>query len=244
MLVLICSMLAFYMLELAIGAFIHRPGDDKEAQEKEPQAQESDASMPTPCPSPVDGGGADLEQPHEAANEAVSTEKSSAIRPVAFVNLITDALHNFIDGLAIGATFAMSHSSGLATSIAILFHEIPQELGDFAILVAAGLSRPKALLLNLASACVSLIGVIIGLSVAVDAERWILSITAGGFIYMACCDMVPELMGAGAGGHSHGVNAGHLSRRSMNAVSVGGMIIGGLIMWIIAVTEKHPDCEL
>ncbi|XP_054910047.1 zinc transporter ZIP4 [Poeciliopsis prolifica] len=109
---------------------------------------------------------------------------------------IGDGIHNFADGLAIGAAFSMSWKSGLATSVAVFCHELPHELGDFAILLHCGLSVQKALLLNVGSALTSFIGLYISLSVATDlaTQQWIGAIAAGLFLYIGLADMLPTLV--------------------------------------------------
>uniref|UniRef100_A0A3Q3MJR1 Solute carrier family 39 member 4 n=2 Tax=Mastacembelus armatus TaxID=205130 RepID=A0A3Q3MJR1_9TELE len=109
---------------------------------------------------------------------------------------IGDGIHNFADGLALGAAFSMSWQSGLATSVAVLCHELPHELGDFAILLHSGLSVRKTLLLNVGSAMVSFISMYIALSVATDlvAQQWIAAVTAGLFLYVGLADMLPTII--------------------------------------------------
>jgi zinc transporter ZupT len=114
-----------------------------------------------------------------------------------WLNVFGDAFHNFIDGVAIGVAFNSSFSLGIATSIAIVFHEIPQELGDFAVLIHAGFKVPVAVFLNLVVALTSVFGVFLGLGIGTaseDANVWLLAFTAGGFLYVALSDMLPELV--------------------------------------------------
>jgi zinc and cadmium transporter len=116
--------------------------------------------------------------------------------PVVFMNLVGDGLHNFIDGILIGAAFLVSTPTGVTTTVAVLAHEIPQEIGDFGTLVWGGLSVRKALLLNFASGLLSLLGVALVLTLGPRVqglERQILPLTAGGFIYIAGSDLIPEL---------------------------------------------------
>jgi len=118
------------------------------------------------------------------------------IKPIAYTNLIGDGLHNFLDGLIIASSFIVSLPLGLATSMAVLFHEIPQEVGDFGVLLYAGLSKKKALLLNLASALLAVVGGLCGLLLAgrvASFELVVLAIAGGGFVYIAGSDLIPEL---------------------------------------------------
>ena len=84
------------------------------------------------------------------------------IPTVASLILVGDGIHNFVDGIAIAAAFSASLRTGLSTSIAILLHELPHELGDFAIFIASGIGYRKALLLNLLSALTAFIGFFLG----------------------------------------------------------------------------------
>jgi zinc and cadmium transporter len=117
------------------------------------------------------------------------------VHPVAVTNLVGDGLHNFVDGSIIAASFLVSTELGIATAIAVVLHEIPQELGDFAILVKAGLEPRRALLLNLLTALMALVGAIATLlaSSVSDLERFLVPATAGAFVYIASTDLLPEL---------------------------------------------------
>ncbi|MEE6518358.1 hypothetical protein FKM82_029336, partial [Ascaphus truei] len=116
------------------------------------------------------------------------------IGTLAWMITISDALHNFIDGLAIGASFTQSPLQGLSTSIAILCEEFPHEFGDFAILISAGMSIPQALFFNFLSACSCYIGLFFGVLVGNNFEPNIIFGLAGGmFLYIGLADMLPEL---------------------------------------------------
>lgn len=121
---------------------------------------------------------------------------SCKIHAFTYLNLVGDGFHNFIDGMVIAASFIVSWKLGLVTTLAIILHEIPQELGDFAVLIYGGFSKKKALLFNFATALMAVIGAIIGYFIA-DLSRgfanFILPFTAGGFIYIATSDLIPEL---------------------------------------------------
>ena len=123
-------------------------------------------------------------------------DKEDHIKPFGYLNLISDGLHNLIDGIIIAAAYMINIEVGIATTVAVVLHEIPQEIGDFGLLIHAGFSKSKALLLNLLSASLSLVGVIIVLIIGnsiIDSTAYILAIAAGGFIYIAGSDLVPEL---------------------------------------------------
>lgn len=116
--------------------------------------------------------------------------------PVVWMNLVGDGAHNLIDGMAIGAAFLIDPAAGIATTVAIALHEIPQEIGDFAVLVHGGLSVRKALIFNLFSALVSFAGVAIALVVGQRVDGFsaaLLPVTAGSFIYIAAANLIPEI---------------------------------------------------
>lgn len=117
------------------------------------------------------------------------------LKSAAFVIIFGDAIHNFIDGIAVGASFVISNSAGVATSIAVACHELPHELGDFAVLIESGLSVPRAMLLNFLSSLTAYAGLIVGLAaISVDsAVEFLLAITAGMFLYVAWLDMLIHL---------------------------------------------------
>ena len=117
------------------------------------------------------------------------------VHPVAVTNLVGDGLHNFLDGAIIASTFAVSPELGIATTVAVALHEIPQELGDFGILVHSGLSPKRALTFNLLSGLLAIAGAIAVLAFTpVEAlERAMVPFTAGAFIYIASTDLMPEI---------------------------------------------------
>ena len=115
---------------------------------------------------------------------------------MGYVNIFADGLHNLIDGMFIGAAYLVSVPLGLATTVAVAAHEIPQEIGDYSILVRAGFTRGKALLMNFLSACAAFIGlfVVVWLGKEIgDATALILPVAAGGFLYLAGSDLIPDL---------------------------------------------------
>ena len=113
-----------------------------------------------------------------------------------FLNLAADFTHNFTDGLAIGATFVAGERMGMITTLAILLHEGPHEIGDFAILVSSGFTKWQAMKLQLVTAIGALIGTAVGIMTGglASASNVILPVTAGGFIYISTVSVIPELL--------------------------------------------------
>lgn len=116
------------------------------------------------------------------------------VHPVGRLVLVSDGVHNLLDGLIIGASFLAGTDIGIATTIAVILHEIPQEIGDFGVLIHAGYSRARALFLNFLSALGAVLGALVFIIFGSgSSDAAILPIAAGGFIYIALSDLVPEL---------------------------------------------------
>jgi len=118
------------------------------------------------------------------------------ISPVGNLILFSDGVHNLTDGIIIGVSFIASVPVGIATTIAVILHEIPQEIGDFTVLLHSGYKKKRALWLNFLSALFAIFGVVIAFILGKAGEVfviWILPIAAGGFIYIAVADLIPEL---------------------------------------------------
>lgn len=118
------------------------------------------------------------------------------LHPFAWMNLLGDAVHNFIDGIIIGASYLASIPVGIATTIAVAMHEIPQEIGDFAVLLKGGFSKRKALMFNFFSALTALFGLIIVFSLNNLVRKinlFVIPFAVGGFIYIAGSDLIPEI---------------------------------------------------
>jgi len=115
--------------------------------------------------------------------------------PFSYVILVGDAVHNFIDGAVIAASFIVSVPVGIATTVAVIFHEIPHEFGNFASLLYGGFSIKKALVYNFLSALVAILGAIFVLAInaELNLSRMLIPFAAGGFIYVAGTDLIPEL---------------------------------------------------
>jgi len=123
-------------------------------------------------------------------------EDTPHLQPVGKLVLFSDGVHNFTDGIIIGVSFLVSAPVGIATTLAVILHEIPQEIGDFAVLLHSGYSRRRALWLNFLSALTAVLGTIIALIFGEMLGSFIsliLPMAAGGFIYVALADLIPEL---------------------------------------------------
>lgn len=112
------------------------------------------------------------------------------------MNLIGDAVHNFIDGIIIGISYLISIPVGIATTLAVIFHEIPQEIGDFGVLIYSGFTRKKAIAFNFLISLTAILGAVIALIIGASSHSLlmvILPFAAGNFIYIATADLIPEL---------------------------------------------------
>lgn len=148
------------------------------------------------------------------------------IHPVVSMNVVGDGVHNIIDGMVIAATYLVSIPVGVATTIAVLLHEIPQEIGDFAVLLHGGLSIKKALIFNFLTAILSFLGAIISLVLGPYVQGYaqsLLPIMAGGFLYIAGSDLIPEL-------HNH-----ENKSSSVSVAQLIFMILGILSMLAVGV---------
>ena len=122
-------------------------------------------------------------------------EEKCPVHTFAYLNLIGDGIHNFIDGMLIAASFILSYDLGAATTLAVIFHEIPQEIGDFGVLIYGGFTKRKALAYNFVSALTAVAGALITYYLAYiqGIEHFLVPFAAGGFIYIAATDLMPEL---------------------------------------------------
>lgn len=124
------------------------------------------------------------------------THRAGGIRPVGYVSLVADAAHNFTDGVIIGAAYLVNIQVGISTTIAVIAHEIPDELGNFFVLMHAGFPKRRALLLNLLSALTAVMGTALALVAGSRVESFaaaVVPFAGGGFIYVAGSDLLPEM---------------------------------------------------
>lgn len=123
-------------------------------------------------------------------------EDACGVHAFTYLSLLGDGLHNFIDGMVIAVSFAASIKLGIVTTVAIILHEIPQEIGDYAVLIYGGFSKQKALFFNFIIALTAIAGALAGFflsGVMRNSTVFILPFTAGGFIYIATSDLIPEI---------------------------------------------------
>lgn len=123
-------------------------------------------------------------------------ESSTHKHHLASMNLVGDAVHNFIDGIIIAASYLVSFPVGFATTVAVVLHEIPQEIGDFGVLIHSGFSRQKAIAYNFLIALTAVFGAVLALLLSSFAENlslYFMPFAAGMFIYIAGSDLIPEL---------------------------------------------------
>jgi zinc and cadmium transporter len=133
---------------------------------------------------------------HEDIEEMSEMSGRANTKGFVYLNLVGDAIHNFIDGLVISASFLTSVTVGIATTVAVIFHELPQEMGDYGILIYGGFTRKRALLLNFAVALTVVLGGATSLVIIESVEALsgvLIALAAGGFIYLGASELVPEL---------------------------------------------------
>lgn len=156
-------------------------------------------------------------------------ESTHGIKPALYLIILGDAIHNFIDGVVIATTFMTSPQLGVVTTIAIAAHEIPQEIADFSILIHSGLSKTKALLLNLLSAGTAIGGGVLSyyfLSTLEGGLPFLLSLSAGIFIYIAGSDLIPNL---------------HKDYREQRKWAQVIPFIAGIILMYLMITYLHGE---
>jgi zinc and cadmium transporter len=118
------------------------------------------------------------------------------IKSFSYLILVSDGIHNFIDGLIIAASFLSSVKIGTITTLAVIFHEIPQEIGDFGVLIYGGFKKATAFLYNFLSALIAILGGIVGFLISEKIGKeilYLLPFAAGTFLYIASSDLIPEI---------------------------------------------------
>ena len=118
------------------------------------------------------------------------------VHSFVYMNFFGDAIHNLIDGLIIGGSYLVSVPIGVATTLAVIFHEVPQEIGDFGVLIYGGFTRRKALWYNFLTALTAVVGVLVSIVLGSFLKGFIpllIPFAAGNFIYIAGSDLIPEI---------------------------------------------------
>lgn len=159
---------------------------------------------------------------HHGEHCCIDEHKKCNKKELSSMIIFGDGLHNLIDGIVIGAAFMVNVETGIVATIAVALHEIPQEIGDFGVLVYSGMKRAKALLFNFASGLTAVLGGLIVFffaEVSHGATLYILPIAAGGFIYLAASDLIPEI--------KHGKNMKRM------AVHFTVMVLGIALMYAL-----------
>ncbi|CAJ0954967.1 unnamed protein product, partial [Mesorhabditis belari] len=194
----LAGIIAFLFIEKLLrilrggGGHGHSHGHSNEKKEKKQQKGKGKKAKSSDDEGTGDEGEEEKEHSHE----------HEGIKIAAYLNLAADFAHNFTDGLAIGASFIAGTTIGIVTMATVLVHEIPHEIGDFAILVQSGYTKKKAMLIQLVTALGALSGCVLALWSAdgavgladAAATSWVLPFTAGGFIYIATVSVIPELL--------------------------------------------------
>jgi len=122
--------------------------------------------------------------------------KKTVVKSLVYLNVLGDGIHNLIDGMIIAASFFLDISIGVVSTIAVMFHEVSQEIGDFGVLVYGGFTKRKALLFNFLSALTAVVGALFSFLFSVHTESFIgflVAFAAGGFIYLAASELIPEI---------------------------------------------------
>jgi len=155
-------------------------------------------------------------------------EDKCEVHNFVYLNLIGDGIHNFLDGMIIAGSFLVSAEIGVITTAIILFHEVPRELGDFGVLIYAGFGKVRALLFNLLSALTAVLGGMFAYFYSMhihDLSSILLPFAAGGFLYIALVDLIPEL-------HKH--------RKPNEAwLQFAFIILGVSILWVANILRHH-----
>ncbi|MBI4363752.1 MAG: ZIP family metal transporter [Candidatus Doudnabacteria bacterium] len=161
---------------------------------------------------------------HHHHGDTLDEHEHAHPHPVAVLNVIGDGVHNLIDGLIIGASYLVSIELGIVTTVAVILHEIPQEIGDFGVLIYAGWSATKAIIFNLLSGLTAVVGAII--AIAFGATELFLTILIalgiGSFIYIAMADLIPEI---------------HKERARNAAMQMVVFVLGIVVMYLLLFLE-------
>lgn len=195
------------------------------------QSDEEHTTMMSPSHNNTNNDHSHFYQSHGHSHFPCLDSDGHNIPAMAWIVVMGDGIHNLCDGLAIGAAFGYSNTIGCSTAIAVLCHELPHEIGDFAVLLRAGMSLRKAIIYNIVSSILCLVGMIIGVLLGniSSVTEWIFAAVGGMFLYIALVDMLPEISSVETREGEHPFF--HLFIQCL------GLFIGAGIMWLIAYYE-------
>ncbi|KAM8975954.1 zinc transporter ZIP5 [Pelodytes ibericus] len=237
-----------FLIENLMELLNHRQRRKKNSHRERPAPGEDCTTVLRDLGHPVDSdfcevsGVADLQASSELQEERKPRESHASvdnhghshsaggkgIAEFVWMVLLGDGIHNFTDGLAIGAAFSTGVTGGLSTSVAVFCHELPHELGDFAVLLQAGVPVKRVLFFSLVSAFLSYMGMLTGAVISRSSDQltpWIFAATAGIFLYVALVDMLPQMLHRGTSDVYQGKDF------FMHSI---GFLLGAVIMLCIA----------
>jgi zinc transporter ZupT len=266
-LVMVLGALAFYIIEIVLHSFghAHSHSHGDHGHGREPTGPALGQAKLKPIQEDVESADTDC---HSGSRRASGTHihgihlkeseyNSKKVLPVAWLILVGDAVHNSMDGLTIGIAFSSSWKLGLSTALAVLLHELPHELGDYAVLLHSGIPKWRAAMYNMICNTTAFVGVALGILlyqfISTSAQRMVLAATAGGFLYIALADLVPLLFEMAFPKEaqatvvpSSDVEFNELNKEALLAppskgliigTQVGGVFCGVLTMLLIALYE-------
>ncbi|XP_068121282.1 zinc transporter ZIP5 [Hyperolius riggenbachi] len=239
-----------FLVENLIGLLRQRRRQKKHPQRKKPAEDEACTTVLWELGHPVnaefcDASGVETDCQHSRERQVEEPEShmshhghshsaaSGGIAEFVWMVLLGDGVHNFTDGLAIGAAFSAGFSGGLSTTVAVFCHELPHELGDFAVLLQTGVPVRRVLCFTLISAFLSYLGMLVGVLASQSSAHltpWIFAVTAGIFLYVALVDMLPQML--------HGKSS-DICQGTDCVLHGAGFLIGGGIMLCIALFQDH-----
>ena len=165
---------------------------------------------------------------HGHVHEFRHGEEKQLTKGFAYLNLVGDFVHNFIDGMIIAAGFINGFVVGLSTAIAVLFHELPQEMGDYGILVYAGFDKRRALTLNLFAAMSVVLGGVFGslfIGTVENLSGWMIAFSAGAFLFLSASELIPEM-------HEE-------KDRGKAALQLAVLVLGMLTIYALGIVFDH-----
>lgn len=229
-----CSLWILYMFEVLSKIVLHRRNNDHGEQLPIQRLPNSDGDGSQNEEGLLSNSATHCTSVTKTSEHALNNGNPTSKKTVAYMIILGDALHNFIDGMSIGAAYSKDLNAGLSISIAVACEEFPHELGDFAILINSGMPLKKALLYNFLSACTSFGGLTLGILIGeLETSVYVFAFAGGLFLYVSLADLMPEL-------NKMVEEELHNSKASALVVLLlqnGGMFIGVSTLYLIT---KYP----